>query len=230
MSDLSQSIRRPRGVATGVRSPGRRPAAPSRRAPTGRGLWLVLLLVTAGLPQPSAASGRLYRFVDERGVIHFSNVPNDPRFEQIWSHERSRRGRRGGPPDSTTYDLLISRQAADQRVPPALVKALIAAESAFDPRALSPKGAQGLMQLMPATAESLGVANPFRATENISGGVRYLRTLLDRYDDLTHVLAAYNAGPEAVDRYQGVPPYKETQQYVERVMAYYRHYDAEFAR
>jgi soluble lytic murein transglycosylase-like protein len=108
------------------------------------------------------------------------------------------------------------------------VKAVIAAESSFDADAVSHAGAQGLMQLMPETARTLGVKDAFRPDENVDGGTRYLRKMIDRYGDWTRALAAYNAGPSAVDQYRGVPPYKETRDYVKRVLNYYRHYDGDF--
>ncbi len=123
-------------------------------------------------------------------------------------------------------EALIRRTARRYRVDPALVKAVVAAESNFDTLAVSHKGAQGLMQLMPATAKEMGVQSPFRPSENIQGGVRYLKTLLERYDDVDLALAAYNAGPVAVDRFGGIPPYEETETYVKRVMRYYRKYRA----
>jgi soluble lytic murein transglycosylase-like protein len=131
-------------------------------------------------------------------------------------------------PSQRDYDRLIEKIARRHRVQPALVKAVIAAESNFKPDAVSRVGAQGLMQLMPATAAELGVDRPFGIMENIDGGARYLRLMLDRYGDLTRALAAYNAGPRAVDRYRGVPPYRETQAYVKRVLQYYRGYRGEF--
>jgi len=124
--------------------------------------------------------------------------------------------------------LLILINARANKVPPALVKAVIAAESRFDSTAVSRAGAQGLMQLMPKTARELGIEDPFRPSENVKGGTRYLRSMLDRYGDMTRALAAYNAGPNAVDYYRGVPPYPETQAYVRRVLTYYRHYDGDF--
>lgn len=178
-----------------------------------------------------AAADTLYKFVDGEGTIHFSNTPNDPRYRAVATLGKPAPGssyRR--TPQSRTYDPLIERTALTNGVPPALVKAVIAAESAFDVRAVSHKGAQGLMQLMPDTADALGVRNPFRAEENVSGGTRYLRSMLDRYGDMERALAAYNAGPTAVDRHRGIPPYRETQEYVERVLAYYRRYDADFPR
>jgi hypothetical protein len=122
----------------------------------------------------------------------------------------------------------IDEVATRHRVPPRLVAAVIAVESEFNPRAVSRRGAQGLMQLMPATAANLDVQDTFDTRENIEGGVRHLRVLMDRYhNDLPLVLAAYNAGDTAVLNYRGVPPYRETRQYVIRVL---RRYDREAAR
>jgi soluble lytic murein transglycosylase-like protein len=116
----------------------------------------------------------------------------------------------------------ITEHALAQDLDPRLVEALIRVESAFNARALSHKGAMGLMQLMPGTATELGVENAFDVDQNLRGGTAYLRQLLDRYDgDLPLALAGYNAGPGAVDRYRGVPPYRETTEYVERILAAY---------
>ena len=122
----------------------------------------------------------------------------------------------------------IDAVAARYRVPPRLVAAIVAVESEFNPRAVSRRGARGLMQLMPATAANLDVQDSFDARENIEGGVRHLRVLMDRYhNDLPVVLAAYNAGDRAVLAHQGIPPYRETRQYVIRVL---RRFDREAAR
>ena len=131
---------------------------------------------------------------------------------------------------SAPYDHLIRRTADSFDIDPALVKAVVAAESNFEPRAVSKVGAQGLMQLMPATARAMGVRRPFTPSENIRGGVRYLRSLLDRFEDLDLALAAYNAGPEAVERYGGIPPYPETEAYVVKVLSHYRRYQASYPR
>ena len=118
---------------------------------------------------------------------------------------------------------LISRHAHRQRLEERLVRAVIQVESSYDPAALSHKGAMGLMQLMPATARELAVADPWDPEENVRGGTDYLRNMLTRFDDdLELALAAYNAGPTAVERYRGVPPYPETRSYVEKVMRLYR--------
>lgn len=121
------------------------------------------------------------------------------------------------------YDGIIKSAAARNKLDPLLVSAVIRQESGFRADAVSPAGALGLMQLMPSTAKELGVADPMNATDNVDGGTRLLRSLLDRYDGrLDLALAAYNAGPSAVDRYGRVPPYPETQSYVQSIMADYR--------
>lgn len=119
----------------------------------------------------------------------------------------------------TDFDEIIARQAKANGLETALLRAVIQAESNFDPRAMSPQGAMGLMQLMPATAAALGVSDPFDPEQNIAGGARYLRQQLDRFGDLSLALAAYNAGPGNVARYHGLPPFPETQAYVSRVLA-----------
>jgi len=195
-------------------------------------LWTILALLAA-LPAPAAA-GALYRFVDHRGVVHFTNAPTDRRYARVVP-QPVRRGRpspvrRGPKGRQARYDSLIESAALHHGVPPALVKAVIATESAFRPDAVSSKGAMGLMQLMPQTARVLGVESPFRVEENVYGGTRYLRRLHDRFGSWTHTLAAYNAGPTAVARYRGVPPYRETRQYVKKVLSYYRRFHGDFAR
>ena len=128
----------------------------------------------------------------------------------------------------SAYDDIISGAAQKWGVDPALVKAVIQAESGFRTDATSPAGARGLMQLMPSTAASLGVSDPYDPEQNIYAGTRYLKGQLDRFGgDVEKALAAYNAGPAAVIRYDGVPPYQETQNYVQRVLAYQDEYAGE---
>ena len=134
---------------------------------------------------------------------------------------------RGGPADAHRYDLLIKESAAKYGVDADLVKAVIRAESNFDTGAVSYVGARGLMQLMPATAAGLGVTDAFNPADNIDGGARYLSEQMKRFGGVELALAAYNAGPGAVAEYGGIPPYEETQNYVDRVMSYLRDYQAE---
>jgi soluble lytic murein transglycosylase-like protein len=132
-------------------------------------------------------------------------------------------------PGQIPPDLLpLVRQAAQANgMDPALVAAVARAESGFNPAAVSPAGAQGLMQLMPSTARGLGVTDPFDPAQNLDGGARYLRAQLDRFGDPALALAAYNAGPGAVSRAGGIPPYAETQTYVQRVLGYYQSFRAQ---
>jgi soluble lytic murein transglycosylase-like protein len=124
---------------------------------------------------------------------------------------------------NSSFDSIIQKASSKYGVDANLVKAVIQNESAYDPTAVSSAGALGLMQLMPSTAASLGVENPLDPTENVEGGVKLLRELLNQFDgNITNTLAAYNAGPGAVQQYGGVPPYQETQTYVNRVLSTYR--------
>lgn len=120
----------------------------------------------------------------------------------------------------------IESIAKSQGMDPNLVKAMVKAESGFKTKAVSPKGAMGLMQLMPETAESLGVADPFNPEENIEGGVKFLKGLMKEFKDPEKAIAAYNAGPGAVKRYKGIPPYEETQKYVNKVKRFYKDFSS----
>jgi hypothetical protein len=189
-------------------------------------IWLCF--ATVWLPMIAVAD--VYIWVDKDGITHITNVdPSDQRFDRVQRGCETRPGGCGGrrqsasykplkPFSRTAYDHIIRDTASAYRVDEDLVRAVIHVESAYNPRALSNKGAQGLMQLMPATAARFGVQNAFDATDNIAGGVRYLKHLIGMFNnDLRLVLAAYNAGENAVTRYNGIPPYPETQQYVEKV-------------
>ncbi len=180
---------------------------------------LTSFIFMSTLATPAFASS-LYRLVDEDGVTHFTNAPTDPRFRRIGALSGTAQGWLRLPEAvRTRFGEEIREVAARHGVAADLVEAVIRVESAFNPRAVSNKGAQGLMQLMPRTASSLGVRNAFDPRENIDGGVRHLRYLLDRYPgNVPLALAAYNAGEKAVDHYGGIPPYAETQQYVQKIL------------
>jgi soluble lytic murein transglycosylase-like protein len=168
------------------------------------------------------AGGDAYRLVDDEGVTHITDTPNDPRYRAMASFSGTAAGWLKVP-EAARGGLAFAREireAADRYgVLSTLVEGVIRVESAFNPWAVSRKGAQGLMQLMPRTASTLGVRDSFNPGQNIEGGVRHLRYLLDRYPgNVGLALAAYNAGEGAVDRYGGIPPYPETQQYVKKVL------------
>jgi soluble lytic murein transglycosylase-like protein len=205
------------------------------RAPASL-VFAAVVALLAATPNASFAGNGFYRYEDSRGVVHFTNVQWDRRYTKLRELPKlqlipsQRGGTRFRPArDARVYDPLVARVGREEGVPPALVKAVIHAESAFNPRAVSHKGAMGLMQLMPRTARYLGVQQPFVPEHNVEGGARYLRRLRERFGNWTMALAAYNAGPEAVSRFGGVPPYRETQTYVRRVLTYYRAYHSQFA-
>ena len=173
------------------------------------------------LYNPAAAD--IYRYVDANGTIHFTNIPTSPRY-RLFREERSTLSRNG----ATRYDQLIKEISRRHDMDPALVKAVIKTESDFDPQAVSKKGARGLMQLRPDTLKDLNVYNAFHPRDNINGGVKFLKQLLKRFDNnLTLSLAAYNAGPSVVEKYEAIPPYKETQGYVKKVLNYFDRYRQE---
>lgn len=179
-----------------------------------------------------APSGRadIFKTVDEHGVVSFTNTPKKgaklvarearPAMNPVMPSDTS-------PERYSRYDLYIRQAATLYQIPEELVRAVIKVESDFDPRAVSPANARGLMQMIPQTAERMMVTDIFDPRQNIFGGVRYLRVLANLFNgDLQLTVAAYNAGEHAVIRHGGIPPYEETQNYVVRVLAYYRHYRA----
>ena len=184
-------------------------------------------LMVAGMCA-GAAQADIYMYRDARGGLHFSNAPTQPQYRFFMADAVPWNPKRYGRIDGArrkAFDPLIKEVAQRHRVDAALVKAVIRAESDFVAHAVSPKGAQGLMQLMPATARRRGVWRAFEPRQNVEGGVTHLRYLLDRYNgDLRLALAAYNAGEGAVDSHGGVPPYRETQEYLTRVLSFRESY------
>jgi soluble lytic murein transglycosylase-like protein len=198
---------------------------PCRLATVAGGAWLLL----AALP----ATADIYAYSDAAGVMHYSNVPVESAYELVLE----------SPPEPTAgggeaslkvplalinrraaaYEHIIREAAVANELEPEFLRAVISVESAFNPRAVSRAGARGLMQLMPQTAKRFGVRDSFDPRQNIHGGARYLRVLVDRFaNNLELVVAAYNAGENAVERYgRSIPPYRETRQYVPRVLNLY---------
>jgi Transglycosylase SLT domain/Domain of unknown function (DUF4124) len=180
-------------------------------------LLAILLAISVDAGRVSA---EMYKLTDADGTTHFTNAPTDPRYRSMPGMSGTGTGWLRLPPSvQARFTADIKEIAARHGVSASLVESVIRVESAFNPGAISRKGAQGLMQLMPQTASSLGVRNAFDPKQNIEGGVRHLRYLIDRYPgNLPLAVAAYNAGEGAVDRYRGIPPYAETQDYVRKVL------------
>jgi soluble lytic murein transglycosylase-like protein len=191
----------------------------------------VLLLALLVAYPCAQASAETYRYVDENGILCLSDAPPGPSVprEVVPEQKKEAKTAQAQPKAAGDYkksylSTLINSKAEKYDLDPRLVRAVIAVESNFDARAVSSKGAMGLMQLMPATASDMGVYNPFNAEDNIEGGVRYLKYLLEKFGgDLRLALAAYNAGPTRVEQCgYNVPPIKETKDYVKKVFALYK--------
>jgi soluble lytic murein transglycosylase-like protein len=199
-----------------------------------RALPVLACLALAGLATGAGAAS-LYGFEDTEGVAHFGDAPSDRRYRLILrdSQPAARLAPAAPRPGPSPAHLtpLMAEAARHARIDPALIEAVVRVESGFDSGARSPKGAQGLMQLMPATARRYGVDDPYDPAQNLLGGARYLRDLLDRFATLPLALAAYNAGEGAVERHgNAIPPYAETLAYVPRVLAHYQRLRGVIAR
>jgi len=188
-------------------------------------VFVAATLLAAG----AGAHSRIYMFVDADGVKHYTDVPDDSRYRilHLSPNEFTRSGDRYDPrllARASQYDSIIERAANSAAVEPNLLRAVIVVESGFNARAVSKRGAVGLMQLMPATASRFGALNLYDPMQNVHAGARYLKFLMDRFgQDMRLALAAYNAGEEAVDRHGGqIPPYTETMEYVPKVLRIYR--------
>jgi len=187
------------------------------------------IFILSFLLWPAVSGADIYRYVDGDGVIHYSNTQPDAKFT-LYLREGPKAAPRAPAsalPGASWMTGYVDRFSRANDLPPALVHAIIKAESNGQRKAVSPKGARGVMQLMPFTSKRLRVAVPFDPIENIEGGIKYIKELLVTFEgNLTNTVAAYNAGPAAVRKYGGVPPYQETRLYVRRVMDLYRQYSA----
>ncbi len=187
-------------------------------------IYLLLLLCSSGLinfvnMKPALAD--IYMRVGKNGTVYFSNVPVSNNYRlYMKTRQRSNNFKRY---NNVLYRKIILKASNKYKVSSRLIEAVIKAESGFNDEAVSDKGAEGLMQLMPGTQRQLNVLKPFNPSQNIYGGTEYLKSLIVRYNgDLPLALAAYNAGSKAVKKYGGIPPYSETRDYVNEVMKYYR--------
>jgi soluble lytic murein transglycosylase-like protein len=184
---------------------------------------LILVLVAAAIGAATPAAAQVYKRTARDGTTYFTNIQPNPSLQRVaLTQPASYETPRQPAADYGTYSQEIAEAAARYAVPERLIWAVIRAESGFDARAVSSRGARGLMQLMPETAAILGVRDPFNPRENIHAGARHLRGMMERFrNDLPMALAAYNAGERPVVSYGGIPPYPETREYVARVLRYY---------
>jgi soluble lytic murein transglycosylase-like protein len=184
---------------------------------------LVALVLTVAVAWPSQASAQIYAWRDASGTLVLSDrrLEADATTYAVPDAPKLRTTRPAAPRDSyEPFEPLVQQYATRTGIRPDLVRAVIQVESAFNPHATSPKGAMGLMQLMPSTAREYNVRNPFEPKANIEAGIKHLKTLIDRFGSSIELgLAAYNAGPGAVERFNGIPPYRETRNYVSRILS-----------
>jgi soluble lytic murein transglycosylase-like protein len=192
-------------------------------------LRIALFIATLLAASSVAANARIYTYMDAQGQRHYTDVPDNNRYRLLVlsPQDRTASGERYDMQllaKASQYDSIIEHAAVSAAIEPNLLRAVIVVESGFNCRAVSKRGAVGLMQLMPATASRFGVSNPYDARQNVHAGARYLKFLIDRFGhDIRLALAAYNAGEDAVARNGGqIPPFSETMAYVPRVLKIYR--------
>ena len=191
-----------------------------RRMGSVRFLACAVVILIATWAPSVRADAPVYGYVGPTGQMSFTNVPTNVRVTAVRRKARYHIG-----VSDLELEQAVSRAAQQHHVQPALLLAVMKAESSFNPTAISKAGAVGLMQLIPETAIRHGVRNLYDTNDNITGGAKHLRYLLDRFHgNIRLALAAYNAGEGRVDRYGQIPPYKETQEYVKKVLVYYRNY------
>ncbi len=174
-------------------------------------ITLIGIVILLGAFSPSSHAD-IYKFVDNEGIMHFTNIPTNKDYKKIMT--TSQQGL------DSKYDQIIQIKSLKYDIEPSIIKALISAESDWDVNAVSRKGAMGLMQLMPSTAEDMQIKNPFDPEQNIEAGTKYLRLLLNRFSgDLELAVAAYNAGPSTVEKSGGIPSFPETRKFVKNVIS-----------
>jgi soluble lytic murein transglycosylase-like protein len=189
-----------------------------RHAVIGFTTTLIAVVGSLAFSVPTTKA-EIYQFIGRDGSISLTNVPSDSRYQKIEIESSQFHATLS----EQELEPVIRRHSSQQQLHPALIRAVIKAESDFDPRAVSRSGAIGLMQLMPQTAMRMDVRDMYDPDDNVGGGAKYLRQLLNRFHgNLPLALAAYNAGENAVERYQALPPFDETRQYVRKVLRYYR--------
>jgi soluble lytic murein transglycosylase-like protein len=197
-------------------------------------LRFALLIIALSAASSAAATAKIYTYIDAQGLRHYTDVPDNNRYRLLVlsPQDRTSSGDRYDMQllaKASQYDSIIEHAALSAAVESNLLRAVIVVESGFNSRAVSKRGAVGLMQLMPATASRFGVSNPYDAKQNVHAGARYLKFLIDRFGhDIRLALAAYNAGEDAVARNGGqIPPFSETMAYVPRVLKIYRQLGAQ---
>lgn len=183
--------------------------------------WLTICMAMS----PADLSADIYSYMDEDGVLHFSNAPSSSKYRYAGPETSQYAFINLSGKQINKFDHIIRDASDAYGIRFELVKAMIQVESNFDPNAISKAGAIGLMQIMPANLEEFNLSDPFDPRENVMAGTRYVKHLMKRFDsDLSLTLAAYNAGPGAVDKHQSIPPYPETENYVKKVLTYYNNY------
>ncbi len=183
--------------------------------------WLAIIVGLTFFVIP-VATADIYVYIDHEGTLHFTNTPTSNQYK-VYMRETFKKP--VSAYQGSSYDDVISEAARRHGLSSSLIKALFHVESYFNPKAVSKKGAIGLMQIMPQNLNALNISDPFDPWENLMGGASYLKSMLERFrGELPLALAAYNAGPTAVERYKDIPPYPETEAYVKKVMRYFRHY------
>jgi hypothetical protein len=191
-------------------------------------MHVMAILLAAVFLYSTPSYADIYKYVDPNGVVCYTDAPMGKKTVRVLREKKgsAKQAKASGPKpaaEKSDYSAYVKQAATKYEIEPELIHAVIKTESNGNHRAVSRKGAMGLMQLMPSTASDMDVVNPFNPEENIEGGTRYLKSLLEEFNgDLTLALAAYNAGPKTVEKYRSVPPISETRQYVKKILSLFK--------